>query len=227
MKRIALMVTLIAVSLIVFGQMACQPSPDTNRAATSSTPNTNSEAETVNRAAIESELMRIENDWPRVLREKDVEAIRRVEADDIVMIYPDGTVGNKQQDIQDMQSGALSAEAWEVTDLKVNMIDKDAAVVSGGSIVKGGKYKGPDGKVVDISGQYRFVDTFARRNGEWKLVASAAAPVMKPVAGSSSSPGSSPAAYVTPAAKASPTAAKAPPTPAKSASPYMKPKTTP
>jgi ketosteroid isomerase-like protein len=221
MKRIALMVTIIAVSLIVFGQIACQPSqPDTNRAAPTGTPNTNSEGETVNRAAIDSELMRIENDWPRVLREKDVEAIRRVEADDIVIVYPDGQLGNKQQDIQDMQSGALSAEAWEVTDLKVNIIDKDAAVVSGRSIVKGGKYKGPDGKVVDISGQYRFVDTFARRNGEWKLVGSAAAPIMKPVAGSSPSPGSSPAA------KASPTA-KAPPAPTKSASPYVKPKTTP
>jgi ketosteroid isomerase-like protein len=226
MKRIALMVTLIAVSLIVFGQMGCQPSPDTNRAAPTGTPNTNSEGETVNRAAIESELMRIENDWPRVLREKDVEAIRRLEADDIVIVYPDGQLGNKQQDMQDMQSGALSAEAWEVTDLKVNIIDKDAAVVSGRSIVKGGKYKGPDGKVIDISGQYRFVDTFARRNGEWKLVASAAAPIMKPVAGSSPSPGSSPAAGITPAAKASPTA-KAPPAAVKSATPAVKPKTTP
>jgi ketosteroid isomerase-like protein len=226
MKRIALMVTFIAVSLIVFGQMGCQPSRDTNRAEPIGTPNTNSEGETVNRAAIESELMRIENDWPRVLREKDVEAIRRVEADDIVIVYPDGQLGNKQQDVQDMQSGALSAEAWEVTDLKVNIIDKDAAVVSGRSIVKGGKYKGTDGKVIDISGQYRFVDTFARRNGEWKLVASAAAPVMKPAAGSSPSPGSSPATGATPATKASPTA-KAPPAPAKSASPEVKPKTTP
>lgn len=228
MKRISFMVTLlIAVSLIVFGQMSCQPTPDTNRAAPTGTPTSrNSETETVDTAAVQAELMRIENDWPRVLKEKDVEAVKRVEADDLVIVYPDGQVGNKQQDVQDMQSGALSADTWEVTDLKVNIIDKDAAVVNGRSIVKGGKYKGPDGKAIDISGQYRFVDTFARRNGEWKLVASAATPIMKPVAGSSPSAGGSPAMGVTPAAKASPTA-KAPPAPVKSATPAVKPKTTP
>jgi ketosteroid isomerase-like protein len=227
MKRISFMVTLlIAVSLIMFSQMSCQPSPDTNRAAPIGTPTTrNSEAETVDTAAVQAELMRIENDWPRVLKEKDVEAVRRVEADDIVAVYPDGQLGNKQRDVQDMQSGALSADSWEVTDLQVKVIDKDAAVASGRSIVKGGKYKSPDGKVINLSGQYRFVDTFARRNGEWKLVASAAIPIMKPEASSSPSMASS-AAGTTPAAKASPTA-KVTPAAAKSASPAMKPKTTP
>ena len=64
--------------------------------------------------------MRIENDWPRVLREKDVEAVRRVEADDLMIVYPDGKLGNKEQDINDIQSGALTADSWEVTDLKIH-----------------------------------------------------------------------------------------------------------
>ena len=79
--------------------------------------------------------------------------------------------------------GALSADSWEVADLKVNVLDKDSAVVSGRSIVKGGKYKMPDGKTQDISGEYRWIDTYARRNGQWQVVAGASTPVMKGPAG--------------------------------------------
>lgn len=198
MKRNALTVTLLlALSLLAFSQANCG-APDTNRAAPSAAPITTPEA--VDTAAIESELLRIENDWPRVLREKDVEAVRRVEADDAIFVYPDGSTGDKAQDTKDIESGALSADSWEMTDLKVKVLDNDAALVSGRSIVKGGKYKGADGKVIDISGQYRFIDTFARRNGQWKLVAGIATPIRQPPAGAASSP----------AAKASPTPAKSP-----------------
>ena len=178
--------------------VACQPAaPETNRSA-APTP------ETVDTAAIQSELLRIENDWPRVIREKDVAAVRRVEADDLIIVYPDGTVGDKAQDIKDIESGALTAESTEMADLKVNVIDKDAAVATGRVIIKNGKFKMPDGKSIDISGQYRFVDTFARRNGEWKLVAGASVPVRDPGPTTSASPGASPAAKASPSAPARP-----------------------
>jgi ketosteroid isomerase-like protein len=183
---------------------SCQPAaPDTNRsAAPASTP------ETVDNAGIQAEILRIENDWPRVIREKDVATVRRVEADDIVVVYPDGSTGGKAQDIADIESGAMTAESVEMADLKVNVIDKDAAVATGRVIIKNGKFKMPDGKSIDISGQYRFVDTFARRNNEWKLVAGASVPVRAPgpAASPAASPKPSPAASprTSPAAKASP-----------------------
>ncbi|HKO97224.1 MAG TPA: nuclear transport factor 2 family protein [Pyrinomonadaceae bacterium] len=181
----------------------CQPAaPETNRsAAPVATP------ETVDTAAITTELMRIENDWPRVIREKDVAAARRVEADDVIIVYPDGNAGDKTQDLKDIESGAMTAESVEMADLKVNVIDKDAAVATGRVIIKNGKFKMPDGKTIEISGQYRFVDTFARRNGEWKLVAGASVPLRVPIAEAS------PAAGASPASKASPAAAPARPSP--------------
>ncbi|HET6890909.1 MAG TPA: nuclear transport factor 2 family protein [Pyrinomonadaceae bacterium] len=190
MKRIAFTAILcLASAFVAFSQLACRSTaPDTNRAVSSTPSNTNSEKEPVNTAAIEAELLRIERDFPRVIRERDVEAIRRVEADDAVMVYPDGSLGNKEQDIKDTEAGTLSADSWEVTDLKVNVLNADAAVVSGRAIVKGGKLKRPDGKTIDISGQYRFIDTFARRNGQWKLVAGAGTPVQAPPAESATSP---------------------------------------
>jgi ketosteroid isomerase-like protein len=164
---------------------------------------TNAANEAINTAAIEAELTRIEKDFPRVLKEKDAQALDRVEADDIVIIYPDGEVGSKSEDINDIKAGALSADSWEVSDVKVNVLDKDAAFVTGRSIVTGGRSKTPDGKAIDISGQYRFIDTFARRNGEWKLVASISTPVKRPPAAApaSPSPKSSPQAAVSPIGK--------------------------
>ena len=195
--------------LALFVLSGCQRAgDDTNRAAPKA--NTNSARETVDTAAIESELKRIEQDWPRVMKEKDAAAVQRVEADDVMVIYPDGSIGGKAQDLKDIESGALSADSWEVTDLNVTVLDNDSAVISGRSVVKGGKYKTSDGKTVDISGQYRFIDTFARRNGEWKLVASASTPIRdvgastSPGAAASPTPRTSPAVRPSPATKASP-----------------------
>lgn len=178
----------------------CQPAAKETNIATD--PNTNSGKETVDKAAIEAALLRIENDWPRVMKEKDAEAVRRVDADDVILVDPDGVLKDKAQDVKDIESGALSTSSVEMADLKVNVLSGDAAVVVGRIIVKSGKYKLPDGKSIDISGQYRFIDTFAKRNGEWKLVAGASVPVRQPVA--AASPTVSPAAKASPATTSSP-----------------------
>ena len=194
----------------------CQPAANTNQpvVATSTSP------ERIDTASIQAELLRIENDWPRVIKERDIAAIERVEADDAVFIYPDGSVGNKATDVKDMQTGALTAESWVVSDLAVTVIDADAAFVSGRSSVRNGKYKMPDGKTIDISGEYRFIDTFARRNGAWKLVAAASVRVQAPTATASPAMTASPAKAASPAMKPSP-ATK--PSPAMKASPATTP----
>src|SRR6267143_1695092 len=116
MKRNALsMALLLTLSLIAFSLSGCQPSsPDTNRAATA--PATSPTPEKVDTAAIQAELTRIENDFPRVLKEKDVADVERVEADDIVVINPDGSVGNKTQDVTDIREGNLSADSWVIAE---------------------------------------------------------------------------------------------------------------
>lgn len=197
-RRGSLFVLSLAFSVVLLS--GCQrPAEDANRAmAPSPTP------ETVDTVAIETELLRIENDWPRIIKERDVEAVKRVEADDAVFVYPDGNVGDKNTDVKDMESGALSADSVELMDLKVNVLDKDAAIVTGRNVVKNGKYKMPDGKTIDISGQYRFIDTFVRRNGEWKLVAGASTPIRVPGAAASPTVRPSPATTASPAAAASP-----------------------
>lgn len=199
MRKTSLAAAMLAVVFVfTFFQIACQPAADTNR-SDSLSPNTNSGRETVDTAAIEAELLRIENDWPRIIKEKDVTAVGRVEADDVVIVYPDGNVGSKQQDLNDIGSGAFTADDIDLSDLKVKVLDSDAAVVTGQTEIKNGKYKMADGKVIDTSGRFRFVDTFARRNGEWKLVAAISTKITAMPA-ASASPAASPAMRATPAA---------------------------
>ncbi len=69
MKRTALLSVFL---LVVVGVLnGCQPTTETPPAATTVT----ATPETVDKAAIEAELRRIENDWPRVVKERDAAAV--------------------------------------------------------------------------------------------------------------------------------------------------------
>ena len=223
MRKPSLAATLVVVvSLFAIIQIACQPAADTNR-SDSLTPPTNANRQTVDTAAIEAELLRIERDWPRVVKEKDVAAVGRVEADDAIFVYADGSVGNKQRDLADISSGAMTADDIEMSDLTVKILDNDAAIVTGQTEIKNGRYKMPDGKTADISGKYRFIDTFARQGGDWKLVAGMSTKITAPAATASpaaAAPAASPAMKPSPVATAT---KRVPPPPP--ASPM--PKTTP
>jgi ketosteroid isomerase-like protein len=188
----------LAIALLALAQIGCATPQNTNTANTTvATPEPTPDV-----AAITGEITRIENDWPRIIKERDATAVRRIEADDFVVVYPDGSIGGKEQDAKDIEAGNITYDSWEISDLKVNVIDRDSAVASLRIIVTNGKFKSPDGKSQNISGQYRSVDTFARRNGQWQLVGSATTPIIGAVA--SASPGASPAASASPATKPSP-----------------------
>ena len=223
MKKLLWLVTLsLVAAMFSFAQFGCAgPQPTTSTNANLAIP-----SPTPDKAAIETEIKKIENDWPRIIKEHDAATVKRIEADDAVFIYPDGTIGDKATDVKDMESAALTADLWEVADLKVNVIDDDSAVATGRTTVKGGKYKGQPFPYDN----FRWIDTFVRRNGQWQVVAGAAIPVMKgtvsPSPKPSPSPSASPAVKASPGAKASPTAKPSPamkPSPAIKAAPASSP----
>ncbi len=190
MKRFLLCFALaLTVATVVLSQLNCAaPSTSDNTATTTTTTtasttanaNANANAPAANNAAVESELMQMERDWADTVKTRDVAAVKRIEAEDITLVYWNGTTGDRAQDVKDIESGALTADAWEVSDMKVRVFDQDAAVVTGHSMVKNGKYKNTNGKVDDISGDYRFTDTFVKRGGHWQVVASQGTKVQKP-----------------------------------------------
>jgi len=110
------------------------------------------------------QITNIEREWSESFVKHDASVPQRVEAEDFTMVDPDGKLLNKAEDIKNM-TGDVVLTASKVDDLKVRIFG-DAAVAVGVSSVKGHDKKN------DISGQYRWTDTFVKQNGEWRAVAS-------------------------------------------------------
>lgn len=209
MKNSKLTQILLILTLVAIGAVSCTPSGNTNTTTTvTATP-----APTPDTNAIVAEITKLENDWPRIIRERDAAALRRLEADDVMIVYPDGNAGNKEQDVKDIEAGLMTFDSWDISNMKVNVISADAAAATFLITVTNGKIKSADGKSThNISGKYRVIDTFARRNGQWQLVASGVTPLSPAAAAAASAaPKESPGATASPATKASP-APKAAPT---------------
>ena len=174
MNRSAFALLIVLVVVVMNG---CQPALDTNRniAAATST----SAKETFDAAAIEAELIKIEREWADASKTHNAEAVKRLLADNAVIVYPDGTTATKADEVRTIESGAISADSFEMIDPKVTVIDADAAFMSGRSIIKNGKFTVPNQKrPIDISGEYRFLDVYAKRDGKWQIVASQATKIL-------------------------------------------------
>jgi ketosteroid isomerase-like protein len=198
------------VGLIVVVLSGCQPAADTNRnlAAASATP----AKETFDPVAIEAEVMRIEREWYNAAKTHNAEAAKGFLADNVVIVYPDGTSATKADEIRSIESGAMSADTYEMVESKVTVTNADSAFITGRSIIKNGKIVVPNQKKpIDITGEYRFLDVYARRDGKWQVVASQAVKIDPAViAAAAASP--SPAASVPPPPKAASPSPKASPT---------------
>ncbi|HKU75863.1 MAG TPA: nuclear transport factor 2 family protein [Pyrinomonadaceae bacterium] len=194
--------------LIVVVLSGCQPAADTNRnlAAASSTP----VKETFDPAAIEAELIRIEREWYNATKTHNADAAKGFLADNAVIVYPDGTSATKADEIRSIESGAMSSDSYEMVESKVTVINADSAFITGRSVIKNGKYNVPgQKKPIDISGEYRFLDVYARRDGKWQVVASQAVKIdpaaVAAAATASPTASASPSAASSPSAKTSPT----------------------
>ena len=115
--------------------------------------------------SVENQIKEREQGWAQATVKEGAAAVDQYEADDIFDTDPSGRVTDKAQDKTDLSSGDLKFQSIEVSDLKVHIYG-DTAVAAGTSTVKG-TYKGQD-----ISGKYRFTDTWVKRHGKWQAVAS-------------------------------------------------------
>ena len=90
-------------------------------------------------------------------------------------------VGTKTMEIQTVETGAITADSWELVDPKVTVLDANSAFVTGRTIIKNGKSKDLQSqKLIDISGEYRFLDVYAKKNGKWQAVASQTTKIITP-----------------------------------------------
>jgi ketosteroid isomerase-like protein len=114
---------------------------------------------------VEDQIKQHEQNWAQATIQEGAAAVDKYEAEDIIDTDPSGRVTDKAQDKTDLSSGDLKFQSIEVSELKVHVYGS-TAVAAGTSTIKG-TYKGQD-----ISGKYRFTDTWVKRNGKWQAVAS-------------------------------------------------------
>ena len=112
--------------------------------------------------ADERALMQIERDWATAAAANDAAGLDTLMADEYVG-NTDGRITPKKQALADVKSGATKTSSAEASDLTV-FVAGDRATVHGlwtEKSIQNGK---------DMSGQYRFTDTFIKRDGRWQAV---------------------------------------------------------
>jgi len=174
MNRVTLSLLIIAVVAVMNG---CQPALDTNRNNAIATAPPAKEA--YDAAAIEAEILKLEREWADANQTHNSEAVKRIVADNAMIVYPDGSTGTKADEVKTIESGTITADSYDMFDTKVTVIDGDSAFITGRGVIKNGKNVVPkQKKPIDISGEYRFLDVYAKRDGKWQVVASQATKIL-------------------------------------------------
>ena len=86
---------------------------------------------------------------------------------------PFGVVQTKAQRLAEIQSGDRKLELFSITDVQVRVYG-DTAVVMSRAMLKGQR------QGQDISGQFRGIDVYVKKQGSWQVVAAQATRIAQP-----------------------------------------------
>jgi hypothetical protein len=117
-------------------------------------------------AEMEKAVIKVANEMSAALTKPDHDAAAKMLADSYYAVTPDGGTVGKTQFLADLKSGKFRLEVNKLDDMKVHAASTDLAIITYRSTDKGNF----DGH--DISGQYRWLDVLAKRNGTWQFIVS-------------------------------------------------------
>jgi len=120
--------------------------------------------------ADEQALFQIERDWAVAAVKGDLQAFDRILAAEFVQTDEAGEIKSKKQVFADVRSGATKSESAAQSEMKAFVLGDMA--VAHGLVTTKSTLRGKD-----TSGQYRWTDTFVKRDGRWQCVASYAVKV--------------------------------------------------
>lgn len=142
-------------AIVLWALIAILPSPAT-KTETAQAPAGDATSQT---------LIDLENKWVDALAKPDAAALESIFADTYVDTDEQGHRSDKQGVLSVLKSGDLKIESIKLSDMHVHVYG-DAAVVTGKGLQKG-SFKGQP-----MTATILFTDTFVKRNGKWKAVAS-------------------------------------------------------
>jgi len=111
------------------------------------------------------EVTRLNRRWMEAYVRRDTAFLEQYLADDYVSTFPDGTVLDKQGEIESLKSGDIALTEMTPSEMNVRAYD-GAAVITGRSTIKA-NVKGEK-----VSGEYRFTDVWIKQDNRWLAVAS-------------------------------------------------------
>ncbi len=117
-------------------------------------------------------LIKIQHDWAEARMKGDGSYTRRLEAENCTIVWPDGSIVNKREDLNSITGDIVFTE-FRIDDLQVRLYENTGIVVGQGTI------KAHEGKQNLLGGKFVWTDKFIKQDGAWKVVASQVTPVLK------------------------------------------------
>ena len=112
----------------------------------------------------EQALMKIQHEWAEARIKGNSSYTRRLEAEDCTIVWPDGSIVNKQADLQSMTDIVFSE--FKIQNLQVRLYGETGIIVGEGMI------KARKGQQDLLGGKFVWTDTFVKQDGQWKVGAS-------------------------------------------------------
>jgi ketosteroid isomerase-like protein len=120
----------------------------------------------------EQALVEIQHEWAEARIKGDISYTRRLEAEDCTVVWPNGSIVNKREDLKSMTGDIVFTE-FRIDDLQVRLYGDTGIVVGQGTI------RAHEGKQNLLGGKFVWTDTLVKQHGEWKVVASQVTPVLE------------------------------------------------
>jgi ketosteroid isomerase-like protein len=124
-------------------------------------------------ASADAELKAIEQQWLDAYIKSDAAFIKNVEADEYTLVEPDGSVTTKAEDVKAVADKKFVLKTATMSDFKCRMLGDNHAVVTVTLKISGTD----DGE--DISGNFRAMDVFEKKDGKWMAVAAQLTKIQK------------------------------------------------
>src|SRR6266542_6812456 len=95
----------------------------------------------------EQALIKIQHEWAEARLKRDSSFPRRIEADDFTVVWFDGRIVNKEEDVRSYEADHVTFTEFNLGDLQVRFYGDAAIVVGQGSLKAHAKNQ-------DLSGKY-------------------------------------------------------------------------
>src|ERR1700686_5892030 len=139
-------------------------------------------------AKVDQEIRRLEREWFDSYVRGDRTAFDRIVADDAVMTYGNGKVGNKSEAIAEIKAPADASYSLTSDDVQVRVYG-DTAIVTG-RVTEKGYFNGRS-----LNSQSPYPDVWIRLNGRWQVVAAQNTPLPRDPPAAAAATNTSPSAY--------------------------------